>query len=445
MTNIDQRTGEIFDDGDIEVLPPGGGLSVFSGEVDRMIATSKQYPRPKDKAISIKILERATLSSDIAEECLYDLPRDNKRITGPSIRFAEIIRSCYRNIWVRSWVVEEGAAPDARAIKVAALAYDCENNEAESAEVRRSIMTSPKNGPPRKYSADMVNTTIMAAQAIARRNAILALIPKALWIDGLNAVERVIKGDEKTLNERRTKILEDFKKFGVQPDQLFQALNIESEQEIGLNDLPQLRGMWARLNDNESVESVLGQAARRPTHQTVANPMSNDAPPHALPDDTEAAGKAAEKAAPKRGRPPKQQPATAAPAQQASTSQQPDNPADDPRQNENPNPDEGIAVDSEPDGRNREAEQRQEQIEAQGDSVDRTEVRGDGVPSFLDRRSNGISEYAGALKYINDFKGSAGELLDWWRKLSGARAKMSFEENGHLGKVYNAKFMELNK
>ena len=38
-----------------------------------------------------------------------------------------------------------------------------------------------------------------------------------------------------------------------------------------------------------------------------------------------------------------------------------------------------------------------------------------------------------------------GDLLNWWRRLAPEREKMSFEESGHLGKVYNAKFNELNK
>ena len=77
-------------------------------------------------------------------------------------------------------------------------------------------------------------------------------------------------------------------------------------------------------------------------------------------------------------------------------------------------------------------------------------VAGDGldIPASLDRRQQAaapVSDYAKALKFIADFKGEPGDLLNWWRKLAGARAKMSFEEAGHLGKVYTAKFNELSK
>ncbi len=77
-------------------------------------------------------------------------------------------------------------------------------------------------------------------------------------------------------------------------------------------------------------------------------------------------------------------------------------------------------------------------------------VAGDGldIPASLDRRQQAVppvSEYAKALQYIGQFKGSAGELLDWWRNLAPARKKMTFEQSGRLGKAYSAKFNELNQ
>jgi hypothetical protein len=83
------------------------------------------------------------------------------------------------------------------------VAYDTQLNDCELSQVRRSIMTSGKAGAiPRPFSADMIATTVMAAQAIARRNAILALVPKAVWIDAFGQVERVGLKKSKRRNAR---------------------------------------------------------------------------------------------------------------------------------------------------------------------------------------------------------------------------------------------------
>src|SRR6516165_9282959 len=95
----DPDTGEVFEATiETSMLP----ASVVSAEIDMQIATAKRFPRRKDREIALKIMDRATLNADIAGECLYNLERGGKSIQGPSIRFAEIIRSCYGNLRVAS-------------------------------------------------------------------------------------------------------------------------------------------------------------------------------------------------------------------------------------------------------------------------------------------------------------------------------------------------------
>ncbi len=449
MTNIDQETGEVLE-GEIEI-PSARGL-VIAQEIDVQVATARRFPRRKDKDIALKIMDRAVLSPEIAKECIYSVPRDNKSIIGPSIRFAEIVRSCYGNIRVASRFVRIDSDDKMRqAVVVEAVAMDVELNDAALTQVRRSIMTSAKDGRiPRPFSVDMIATTIQAALSIVERNAILKLVPKALWIDAQAKVLEVVRGTAETLAERRAKMLEAFKQMEVAPEELFAALGIESEAEIGLNDMPRLTGMWTALRDGEAAESVLGMAPgsrHRSQHKAVENPMSNDSRAGAEPNPVSSTkpfdvhgsatqgpnsefdsrdGSQSSKPAPRRGRPPKSQQATAAQA----------NPLDAEANSNSTPSDTGIEVDGEPDARDRGAEQRQEQDDAKD------------IPGFLDRRQQAaapVSEYALALKFIADFKGEPGDLLNWWRKLSDARTRMSFEESGHLGKIYNGKFNELNK
>lgn len=57
-------------------------------EIDQQIATAHKYPRSL-KRFRDSALQMVTLTEDIARECIYALPRDNKTIEGPSARFAD--------------------------------------------------------------------------------------------------------------------------------------------------------------------------------------------------------------------------------------------------------------------------------------------------------------------------------------------------------------------
>lgn len=480
LTDYDRETGEIHDDRQIDVLSPSMAPAIISQEIDSQIATSKRYPRRPDKRIALAIMDRATLNADIAGECLYNLPRDGKTITGPSIRFAEIIRSCYGNIRVASRFVRIDADDKMRqAVIVEAVAYDTEQNDTECSQVRRSIMTSGKGGAiPRAFSVDMIATTVMAAQAIARRNAILALVPKAVWIDALSKVEDVIRGTAETLNDRRAKVLAGFAKFEVQPAELFAALGIESEQEIGLNDMPRLTAMWTALKDGEAAESVLGMAAgtRRSAHKTVENPMANtgvtggvggplgggagaqsSAGGSASAGATGGSGTAGVAGAQggggaastqegkrKPGRPTKaEQAAKAAQAQQEPIRS---NREERIGKEGGADPDarelsEMADGDDPPEEmRDRAAEQAQEAAEAARDPRDPGPL-----PASLDRRKAAAEKkpFDAMMDHIGQFSGSAGELIDWWRSMREMRGKLDFDEQGQVNKAYNGKLTTL--
>ena len=51
--------------------------------------------------------------------------------------------------------------------------------------------------------------------------------------------------------------------------------------------------------------------------------------------------------------------------------------------------------------------------------------------------------YEEALKVIAEFKGSALDLLNWWRSKAKDRAKLAIEDQTHLSQLYTAKFNSL--
>lgn len=225
----------------------GGSLAVSlaRAEIDQQIITARAMPRSLSRAVS-NITTLATLDEVSAEECIYALPRAGKAIKGPSIRLAEIIASQYGNCRVGARVVHVDRYD--KYVEAEGVFHDLETNTATTSRVRRRI--SNKRGE--LLHEDMIIVTGNAACAIAKRNAILGGVPKAVWRKAYDAVESVIAGDVKTLTERRPMALKAFAAFGVKPEQIFNSLGVAGLDDITLDHMATLTGMRSSLKSGES-------------------------------------------------------------------------------------------------------------------------------------------------------------------------------------------------
>lgn len=242
----------VTDDGEIISGLPAmtdthGSLAVAlaRAEIDQQITTARAMPRSIKRAVD-NILTLSTLDEESAEECIYALPRGGKPIKGPSIRLAEITASQWGNCRVGARVVHVDRFE--KFVEAEGVFHDLETNTATTARVRRRI--SDKNG--RIYNDDMIVVTGNAACAIAKRNAILGGIPKAVWRRAYHAVESVVAGDVRTLAVRRDAALKAFAKFGVKPEQLFTALDVVGMDDIGIEHITTLMGMHSALKSGEA-------------------------------------------------------------------------------------------------------------------------------------------------------------------------------------------------
>lgn len=231
-------------------------IGLSRAEIDQQISTAKNYPRSANRAVQA-ILSLVTIDEEAAEECTYALPRGGKPITGPSIRMAEIVAGQWGNCRIGARVVHIDRAE--KYVEAEGVFHDLETNTATTARVRRRIVD--KYG--KLYSDDMIIVTGNAACSIAKRNAILGGVPKAVWRKAYDAAIDVVKGDQKTLSERRETVFKAFAAFGVKPEQLFAALGIAGPDDITLEHIPTLTGMRAALKSGEeTVESMFGTAGK---------------------------------------------------------------------------------------------------------------------------------------------------------------------------------------
>lgn len=206
--------------------------------IDMQIATAKQYPRDVKQVLK-NIEAYASEDKETAEECFYVLRRQSADgsasvIEGLSVRMAEIIASCWGNMRIQTRIVGN----DGKMITAQAICHDLETNLAVSKEVKRRIT----NKYGKTYSEDMQVVTGNAASAIAFRNAVLAVIPKAVTKKITNHIKKIAIGQSIDIEQARQNALLYFQKLGVDNKKVMEYLGVSSVPEIDKEMIAELKG-----------------------------------------------------------------------------------------------------------------------------------------------------------------------------------------------------------
>ncbi len=199
-----------------------------------------------------------TLNEQVAQECIYSLPRKEKDqatgqwvikpIEGPSARFAEVVASAWGNSRAGARVVND----QGDFVTAQGVFHDLERNVAITYEVQRRIT----NSRGERYKADMIGVTANAACSIALRNAILKGVPKAFWADMYDAARQAAIGNVQTLAARRSRALAVLQKMGVQQETVFAFLKIAGIEDITLEHLGTLFGITQALKEGDTTPEL---------------------------------------------------------------------------------------------------------------------------------------------------------------------------------------------
>lgn len=227
------------------------GIDVYQNDekaaIDIQVATAKQYPRNVRRAVDNSIAI-ATMDKDTAETCNYSLPRGGKNVSGPSVHLARIIAQNWQNLRVESKVVNITNTQ----IVSQAICYDLETNYAVKIEVRKKITKS--NGE--RYNEDMITLHGNVTNAIAFRNAVFAVIPKAVTEKVYKASKNMITGDlssEEKLIKKRKQVLDGFKdSYSVTEEQILEVLGLNSINQIKQDEIADLIGLAQAIKDGDT-------------------------------------------------------------------------------------------------------------------------------------------------------------------------------------------------
>jgi hypothetical protein len=251
---------------DAPAMEGGSNLAVqlARAELDMNIVTARQYPRSYVRAMN-NILNLVTMDEESAQECVYALPRGDKPITGPSIRFAEIVASQWGNCHIGSRVVAVDLID--KVVIAEGVFWDLETGMKRVAQVRRRI--TDKKG--KLFNDDMIVVTGNAAASVALREAVLKGVPKAIWRKAFDTARNVIAGDVKTLRVRRDEAVKAFAVYGVKPEMICSVLDVDGIEEIGLDEIATLITMFKDIKSGEAqAETFFPDLAGKPRPSKVS-------------------------------------------------------------------------------------------------------------------------------------------------------------------------------
>lgn len=222
---------------ELEIINSNDTLQAINkAEIDTQIATAKQYPRDINRVLStIKTL--ASMDEETAEECFYALKRgygsNQTLIEGLSVRMAEIFASSWGNLRVATRIVGN----DGKTITAQGICHDLETNVAISVNVDRRITT--KDG--RTFSEDMQVVTGNAASAIAFRNAIFKVIPKAVTRKVVEDIKQIALGKTNDLEKKRAAMIKWYNSQTVTTEEILAYIEAKTVEDINLEMLLTLR------------------------------------------------------------------------------------------------------------------------------------------------------------------------------------------------------------
>lgn len=252
------------DEGSSIVRAEVGALEAISrSEVAMQLDSAHRWPRSPTKCLR-DATSLATMSVEIAESCMYSVPRGGKMITGPSVRLAEMMASSWGNLHVGSRVIEATATE----VVAQSVCWDLEKNVRITVEAQRSIV-----GKRGRFDDDMIRVTGMAAISIALRNAVFRVIPRA-YVDAVyELAKKCAIGDLQTLVARRDAAFDRYARLGVTPERMLGRLGIAGVDDFTLTHLETLVGMYTAIKSGElSLDDAFPAVGPAPSPVPIGTP-----------------------------------------------------------------------------------------------------------------------------------------------------------------------------
>lgn len=183
----------------------------YMQEVQGMVFMAKQFPR--DQFVAWGKIKEACARKTLAEVSSYEYPRGGEKVSGPSIRLAEVIAQNWGNI--SHGVVElEQRTGESTAM---AFAWDLETNtKVEKIFTVKHEISTKKMGLKKLTDPRDIYELVANMGARRQRACILSVIPKDITDAAVAECEKTLMGNNtEPIADRIKKMLDRFKEQGV--------------------------------------------------------------------------------------------------------------------------------------------------------------------------------------------------------------------------------------
>lgn len=236
---LDAVMASLGDDESVVVRnEPTGVAAINRSELETQLDAAHRYPRSIQRFLR-KASGEATLTPQVAEMCMYSLPRGGKKIVGPSVRLAEICAAAYGNIHAGARPIDVGHGD----VTSQGIAWDLETNFRVTIEAKRKILDKDN----RRFNEDMILMTQNAATSIAFRNAIFRVIPRSYINIIFDRVRAVATGGSMGLAAKRKEIFDRLAAKGVEAPRVLGALGKAGIDDVTLEDVEHLIGVGTAI------------------------------------------------------------------------------------------------------------------------------------------------------------------------------------------------------
>lgn len=225
-------------------------LQVYESDkalIDSQIATAKHFPRNLTSCIE-NCVAMVSRSEELAKLCIYKVPRGQKQLRGISTHLAMLMAQEWGNMRIQSRIIDINT----KHVTSEAIAFDLEKNLAVKKSIKRLII----NSSGERFNEDMITVTSNAANSIAQRNAILAVIPRFASDEIFEAAKRTIAGDlstEDKLKARRKIVIDGLKdRYVVTEKQVLFSIGKEAVAHIDADDIVDLVAIDAAIKQGDT-------------------------------------------------------------------------------------------------------------------------------------------------------------------------------------------------
>ena len=199
-------------------------LGRYSQEIQGLVFSAKQYPRDQFQAYQrIKI---ACERKSLATIACYEYPRGGQKVTGPSIRLAEVLAQNWGNMTFGVVELEQKVGEST----CMAFAWDLETNVRSEKIFTVKHERSTRQGPKKLEDSRDIYELVANMGARRQRACILAIIPKDVVDSAVEECDKTLAGQNtEPIIDRIKKMFDKFKDHGVTREMIEKRIGVSIE------------------------------------------------------------------------------------------------------------------------------------------------------------------------------------------------------------------------